>query len=171
MCRWDIDSVSFRVVTNGKAEIANGAGQVGLHENVLALEIAMSDAWLSGALLTLAAVRLADESPNDVHVQVSQTGCYGERHDDHGPRTHGVRIQKVKERAVLMVVGDEPELSPRSVVLVVGRNKSENVVVAKHRGLVDFGFARPRALLATREYFNCHFLASPTADLRKRRNY
>lgn len=69
--------------------------------------------------------------------------------------------QEIEKRAVLVVVGDQPQLRPCSVVLVVGGDESEDVVVSQHGCLIDFGFTGPRTFFAAREYFDGHAFASP----------
>ena len=49
--------------------------------------------------------------------------------------------EEVEERAVLVELGDEPELRPHAAVLVVGGDEAKDVVVAKHHRLLShFGF-------------------------------
>lgn len=88
--------------------------------------------------------------------------------------------QEVEQRAVLVVVGYQPQLCPGAVVLVVGGDEAENVVVAQHDRLVDLDFAEPgtvhncaiseRILTTTNQPFisrakdlDGHILATPTA--------
>lgn len=150
-------------MTNGQAQVADGATQIGLHQDVLALQISVGDAGLASALLAFLTLRLAvlDISPDDVHVEVSEAGCDCERHQNHRSRVDGVGGQEIEERAVFMVVGDQPQLRPCSVVFVVGGNESKDVVVSQHRCLIDFGFTCPRALFAAREDFDGNAFASP----------
>jgi hypothetical protein len=49
-------------------------------------------------------------------VQVGEPRGDGQRHLDERPRVHGARRQEVKQRPVLVVVRDQPELGPRAVV-------------------------------------------------------
>lgn len=43
----DVDGVRGRVVADGQAKVSDAAGPVLLHQDVLGLEISVSDAWLS----------------------------------------------------------------------------------------------------------------------------
>lgn len=165
MSGWDVNCIGLGIVTDGETQIANGAAEIGFHEDILTLQIAMSDAGLAGALFALLALRLAvlDIRSHDIHVEMSQSSCDCQRHEDHRSRIDGVSCEEVKQRSVLVVVRDEPQLGPRAVVLVVGSDEAENVVVAQHRCLVNFGFSRPRALLPAREDFHGNALAAPTS--------
>lgn len=163
MCRRDIDGVCFRVVTHGESQIADGAAEICLHENIFTLQVAVRNSGLSGALLALFALRLAvfDVSTDDVHVKMRQASGDCQRHQNHRSRVDRVSCEEVEERTVLVVIGHQPQLSPRAVVLVVGSDEAENVVVTKHRRLVNFGFACPRTFFATRKDFHGNAFTSP----------
>lgn len=53
---------------------------------------------------------------DNLHVQVSQAAGSGQRQFDHALHGHCIAIQVVEERAVLVVVGNQPQLSPCSIV-------------------------------------------------------
>lgn len=76
MCWWYVNRVCFGIVTNSKSQVTDGATQVGLDENVLALQITVSYSRLSGALFALLALCFAilDVRSDDIHVQMSQAG-------------------------------------------------------------------------------------------------
>lgn len=55
-------------------------------------------------------------SPHNLHVQVGQPAGSGQGEFDHPLDSHRVPIKVIKERSVLVVIGDEPQLSPRSII-------------------------------------------------------
>lgn len=55
-------------------------------------------------------------STHDLHVQVGQPAGSRQSKLDHPLYGHRVAVQVVKERSVLVVIGDEPQLCPRPVV-------------------------------------------------------
>lgn len=55
-------------------------------------------------------------SPHNLHVQMGQPAGSGQGEFDHPLDSHRVAIKVIKERSVLVVIGDEPQLSPRSII-------------------------------------------------------
>jgi len=55
-------------------------------------------------------------STHNLHVQMGQPARSRQGELDHPLDSHRVSIQVVKERSVLVVIGDEPQLSPRPVI-------------------------------------------------------
>lgn len=53
---------------------------------------------------------------HDLHVEVGQAAGGGQAQLDHALHRDGVAVQVVEERAVLVVVGHQPQLSPRPVI-------------------------------------------------------
>jgi hypothetical protein len=53
---------------------------------------------------------------HNVHVQMCQTRSDGQSHADHAVGIHRVPAQEIEEGAVLVVVGNKPQLSPRPVI-------------------------------------------------------
>lgn len=60
---------------------------------------------------------------DDFHVEVSQTAGDGQSQDDHGLNGERVPVQVVVERAVLVVLGHQPELRPGAAVCSSRRHK------------------------------------------------
>ena len=58
-------------------------------------------------------------------------------------------------------MSDEPELSAGPVILVVGRDEAEDVVVAQHAGLVDLHLSHPGLLVQRGEDLDGHIAAPP----------
>lgn len=53
---------------------------------------------------------------NDLHVEVGQAAGHRQRQPDHALHRHRASVQVVEQRALLVVLGDEPELSPRPII-------------------------------------------------------
>ena len=112
---------------------------------------------------------------------MSQTIGDRRRHLAHPCRVDSHFAEIVKERAVLVVIGDQPQLSPRAIVckasgqsvvghllfplltFVVGSYKAEDVFIPQHNGLVDLHFSEPRTFVARWKNFDGHGLSSPAA--------
>lgn len=88
---------------DGETQVADGAGAVRLDEDVLRLEVSVSD-----RRLTL--------SPDNLHVQMGEARRDRETHAYHSVRVHGRTVQVIKQRSLLVVVGYQPQLRPRAVV-------------------------------------------------------
>lgn len=53
---------------------------------------------------------------HDLHVEVGEAAGRGQGQFDHALHGDGVAVQVVEQRAVLVVVGHQPQLSPRPVI-------------------------------------------------------
>lgn len=60
---------------------------------------------------------------DDFHVEMSQSAGDGQSQDDHGLYGERVPVQVVVERAVLVVLGHQPELRPGAAVCSSRRHK------------------------------------------------
>lgn len=95
---------------DGQAEVSDAAGAVPLHQDVFALQVSVGDG------------RFALRA-EDLRVKVAEAGDGWVGQSQHGPAVQGGALQIVVQRAVLVVVGDEVELSPRARAFNVGRYK------------------------------------------------
>lgn len=99
------------VVFNSQTQISDAASAVLLDEDVLALQVSVSDGWF--ALRTI-----------DLSMEVAQTTCCRVGQLQQSLSVQGGELQVVVQRAVLMVVGDEEELREGSGALNVSCNKT-----------------------------------------------
>lgn len=60
---------------------------------------------------------------HDLHVEVGKAAGRGQGQFDHALHGDGVAVQVVEQRAVLVVVGHQPQLSPRPVIYTHTRRK------------------------------------------------
>lgn len=65
---------------------------------------------------------------HDLHVEVGEAAGRGQGQFDHALHGDGVAVQVVEQRAVLVVVGHQPQLSPRPVIYT-------NTHTRTHKGL------------------------------------
>lgn len=79
-------------------QVSDAALQIFLHQDILALQVSVSDG------------RFAFSAKN-LRVQVHQPAGYRRRHVQPICHLHGNTLQVVIERAVLVIVCDEPQLS------------------------------------------------------------
>merc|ERR1712047_92121 len=63
-----------------------------------------------------------------------------------------------------MEVSHQPELGPGHLILVVGRDEAEDVLVAQHDRLVDLRLPEPALLVPAGEDLHRHVLAPPPAS-------
>ena len=63
-----------------------------------------------------------------------------------------------------MVVRDEPQLGPGHLVLVVGRDEAQDVLVSQHDRLVDLGLAEPGLLVSAGENLDGHVVSNPVTS-------
>ena len=99
----DIDGICYYVMPDGQSEIADRACTIRLHEDILRFEIPVSD-----GRLPLRA--------DDLHVKMRQPGGDRQGHPDHTVRVHGRSVQIIEQRALLVVIGDQPQLGPRAII-------------------------------------------------------
>lgn len=90
---------------DGQSKIADGACAIGLHQDILRLEIPVGDGRLP--LRT-----------DDLHVKMRQPGSDRPSHPDHTVRVHGRSVQIIEQGALLVIVCDQPQLGPRPVICV-----------------------------------------------------
>ncbi len=81
-------------------QVSDAALQIFLHQDVLALQVSVSDGRFA-------------LSAKDLRVQVHQPAGYWRRHVQSICHLHSNTLQVVVEWAVLVVVCDEPQLSAR----------------------------------------------------------
>ncbi len=55
-------------------------------------------------------------SAQNFHVKVRESSGDGKGHPHHRRAVHRRPVEEIKERSVFVVVGDEPQLSPSSVI-------------------------------------------------------
>lgn len=96
---------------DGQAEVGDAARSIPLHQDVLALQVAVGDGRLP----------LRAE---DLGVEVAETRDGGVGQPQHCSAVQGAGLEVVVQGAVLMAVGDQVELRPRACALDVGRNET-----------------------------------------------
>lgn len=99
------------VELDGEAKVGDAAGSVLLYQDVLALEVTVSD----GRFALCA---------KDLRMQVTQTARRRVRQPQQRRRVQGAQLQEVVQRTVLVVVGDEEELREGTRPLDVGSDEA-----------------------------------------------
>lgn len=138
----------FLSVRDCQSKVSDDALSIYLHEDVLRLQVTMSDRRL--ALLA-----------EDFRVQVNQAAGDGKANCDHLVVTQVGAVQMVVERAELIVMSDEPQLRAWVPRRHVRPDVAQNVLVTQQDGAVDLCFALPRFLVAAEENFDGNVLAVP----------
>ena len=135
-------------------QVPDAAGSVRLDEDVLGLDVAVGD----GQLAVVA---------DDLGVEVDEAGRRPVRQGQQLGGGEGGALQVVVERALAVVVGDEPQLGAGAAARHVGRVVAEHVVVAQQAGVVDLRLPQPARLVARREDLHSHVLVvvPPTPHL------
>lgn len=99
------------VELDGEAEVGDAAGSILLDQDVLALEVAVSDG------------RFALRA-EDLRMQVTQAARRRVRQPQQRRSVQGAQLQEVVQRAVLVVVCDEEELREGARPLDVGSDEA-----------------------------------------------
>lgn len=142
----DVDGICDGLVAHRQPQVRDGAGAVLLDQNVLGLQIAVSNAWLAYTANNEEWV-LVDHSTSevfrvriisrwhrgstcqarlevvlltlraqDLHVKVRQATGCRQGQLDHALDGDRVAVQEVEQRTILMVVRHQPQLSPRAII-------------------------------------------------------
>lgn len=77
---------------------------------------------------------------HNLHVEVGEAAGRGQGQFDHALHGDGVAVQVVEQRAVLVVVGHQPQLSPRPVIYAQthrkGKTRQEHLGELRMVGIV-----------------------------------